>query len=82
MIETWNGLANWKVSRKNYIFFLFLLDTDIRYLDTDAKKIQKEEQHKIDNAEELTEDEQKEKEVLLYQGNFTSFILLFFNNFV
>ena len=48
------------------------------FIGPDAKKIQKEEQHKIDNAvEELTEDEQKEKEVLLYQGNFTSFVLFF-----
>ena len=58
-------------AKQLYIFFLIFI------LGPDAKKIQKEEQHKIDNAEELTEDEQQEKEVLLYEGNFTSLILLF-----
>ena len=37
-------------------------------LGADAKKIQKEEQKKIDEAEELTEEEQKEKDDLLREG--------------
>ena len=53
------------------VFILFFL---IFILGPDAKKHQKEEQHKIDSAEELTQDEQQEKEVLLYQGNFLSLI--------
>ena len=57
------------------VFNLFFL---IFILGPDAKKHQKEEQHKIDNAEELTQDEQQEKEVLLYQGIF----ILLPNNFV
>ena len=40
------------------------LNTD---LGSDAKKIQREEQRKIDDAEELTEDEQLEKEDLLQE---------------
>ena len=40
------------------------LNTD---LGSDAKKVQKEEQRRIDEAEELTEDEQEEKEDLLLQ---------------
>ncbi len=36
-------------------------------LGSDAKKVQKEEQRKIDEAEELTEEEQTEKEELLTQ---------------
>ena len=57
------------------VFNLFFL---IFILGPDAKKHQKEEQHKIDSAEELTQDEQQEKEVLLYQGIF----ILLPNNFV
>ena len=38
------------------------LNTD---LGSDAKKVQKEEQRRIDEAEELTEQEQEEKEDLL-----------------
>jgi len=52
-------------------------------LGADAKKIQKEEQRKIDEAEELTEEEQAEKEELLKDGfrdwtkrDFTQFIRL------
>ena len=37
-------------------------------LGADAKKIQREDQKKIDEAEELTEEEQKEKEELLREG--------------
>ena len=37
-------------------------------LGVDAKKVQKEEQKKIDEAEELTEEEQKEKDDLLREG--------------
>ena len=37
-------------------------------LGADAKKIQREEQNKIDEAEELTEEKQKEKEELLREG--------------
>ena len=47
------------------VFNLFFL---IFILGPDAKKHQKKEQDKIDNAEELTQDEQQEKEVLLYEG--------------
>ena len=36
-------------------------------LGSDAKKVQKEEQRKIDDAEELTEDEQGEKDELLQE---------------
>ena len=36
-------------------------------LGSDAKKIQKEEQRRIDEAEELTEDEMEEKDDLLTQ---------------
>ena len=38
-------------------------------LGSDAKKVQKEEQRKIDEADELTEEEQEEKEDLLTQVN-------------
>merc|ERR1712110_760592 len=41
------------------------LNTD---LGSDAKKVQKEEQRRIDEADELTEEEQEEKEDLLLQG--------------
>ena len=44
------------------------LNTD---LGSDAKKIQREEQRKIDDAEELTEDEQLEKEDLLQEVSLT-----------
>merc|ERR1719195_2329785 len=50
-------------------------------LGPDAKKIQKEEQRKIDDAEELTEDEQEEKEDLLSQG-FTNWSKRDFNQFI
>jgi len=36
-------------------------------LGSDAKKVQREEQRKIDDAEELTLDEQEEKEALLQE---------------
>ena len=55
------------------VFNLFFL---IFILGPDAKKHQKEEQHKIDNAEELTQDEQQEREVLLYEGIFISLIYI------
>ncbi|QQP55261.1 Chromatinremodeling complex ATPase chain Iswilike, partial [Caligus rogercresseyi] len=45
-------------------------------LGSEAKKIQKEEQRRIDEAEELTEDEQEEKEDLLNQRDFNQFIRL------
>merc|ERR1739844_154426 len=54
------------------------LNTD---LGPDAKRIQKEEQRKIDDAEELTEDEQEEKEDLLSQG-FTNWSKRDFNQFI
>jgi len=47
----------------------------------DAKKIQKEEQRKIDEADELTEEEQDEKEDLLTQG-FTNWSKRDFNQFI
>jgi len=54
------------------------LNTD---LGSDAKKIQREEQRKIDDAEELTEDEQLEKEDLLQEG-FTNWTKRDFNQFI
>ena len=50
-------------------------------LGPDAKRIQKEEQKKIDEAEELTEDEQDEKEELLTQG-FSNWSKRDFNQFI
>merc|ERR1711992_200347 len=50
-------------------------------LGVDAKKIQKEEQRKIDEAEELTEDEQLEKEDLLKEG-FSNWSKRDFNQFI
>ena len=47
------------------------LNTD---LGSDAKKVQKEEQRKIDEADELTEEEQEEKDDLLTQVRFLSLI--------
>ena len=46
------------------------------FIGPDAKKIQKEEQRKIDDAEELTEDEQEEKEDLLSQGKISRFFFV------
>merc|ERR1711997_947207 len=54
------------------------LNTD---LGTDAKRVQKEEQKKIDDAEELTEDEQIEKEDLLKEG-FSNWNKRDFNQFI
>merc|ERR1712079_137542 len=50
-------------------------------LGVDAKKIQKDEQKKIDEAEELTEDEQIEKEDLLKEG-FSNWSKRDFNQFI
>jgi SWI/SNF-related matrix-associated actin-dependent regulator of chromatin subfamily A member 5 len=50
-------------------------------LGVDAKKIQKEEQKKIDEADELTEEEQEEKDDLLTQG-FTNWSKRDFNQFI
>merc|ERR1712062_682688 len=50
-------------------------------LGSEAKNIQREEQIKIDDAEELTEDEQEEKEDLLSQG-FTNWSKRDFNQFI
>merc|ERR1712038_1410389 len=50
-------------------------------LGPDAKKVQKEEQKKIDEAEELTEDEQLEKEDLLKEG-FSNWSKRDFNQFI
>ena len=50
-------------------------------LGSDAKKIQKEEQRKIDDAEELTEDEVEEKDDLLQEG-FTNWSKRDFNQFI
>merc|ERR1712025_1014295 len=54
------------------------LNTD---LGPEAKKIQKEEQRKIDEADELAEEEQEEKEDLLTQG-FTNWSKRDFNQFI
>merc|ERR1711981_818389 len=54
------------------------LNTD---LGPEAKKIQKEEQRKIDEAYELNEEEQEEKEDLLTQG-FTNWSKRDFNQFI
>merc|ERR1711992_5248 len=54
------------------------LNTD---LGSDAKKIQREEQRKIDDAEELTEDEQLEKEDLLKEG-YSGWTKRDFNQFI
>merc|ERR550532_525684 len=54
------------------------LNTD---LGADAKKLQKEEQRKIDEAYDLNEDEQEEKEDLLTQG-FTNWSKRDFNTFI
>ena len=62
-------------SNKTLINFLSL------FTGPDAKKIQKEEQRKIDEAEELTEEEQDEKEDLLTQG-FTNWSKRDFNQFI
>jgi len=50
-------------------------------LGSDAKKIQKEEQRRIDDAEELTNEEQEEKESLLTEG-FTNWNKRDFNSFI
>merc|ERR1719297_62481 len=50
-------------------------------LGADAKRVQKEEQKKIDEAEELTEDEQIEKEDLLKEG-YSNWSKRDFNQFI
>merc|ERR1719460_2488408 len=50
-------------------------------LGADAKRVQKEEQRKIDEAEELTEDEQLEKEDLLKEG-YSNWSKRDFNQFI
>merc|ERR1711981_1561215 len=55
------------------------LNTDLG--PSDAKKIQKEEQRRVDEAEELTEEELEEKEELLLQG-FTNWSKRDFNQFI
>merc|ERR1712029_785930 len=50
-------------------------------LGVEAKKTQKEEQRKIDDAEELTEDEQNEKEDLLKEG-YSNWTKRDFNQFI
>merc|ERR1711992_288888 len=50
-------------------------------LGSDAKRIQKEEQKKIDEADELTEDEQIEKEDLLKEG-YSGWTKRDFNQFI
>merc|ERR1712241_1017563 len=50
-------------------------------LGSDAKRVQKEEQKRIDEAEELTEDEQIEKEDLLKEG-FSNWSKRDFNQFI
>ena len=55
------------------------LNTDLG--PADAKKVQKEEQRRIDEAEELTEEELEEKEELLQQG-FTNWSKRDFNQFI
>jgi len=54
------------------------LNTD---LGADAERIQKEEQKKVDDSEELTEDEQAEKEELLQDG-FANWTKRDFNQFI
>merc|ERR1711936_191351 len=54
------------------------LNTD---LGSDAKRVQKEEQKKIDEADELTEDEQIEKEDLLKEG-YSNWSKRDFNQFI
>ena len=63
------------IATKTLIDFLSL------FTGPDAKKIQKEEQRKIDEADELTEEEQDEKEDLLTQG-FTNWSKRDFNQFI
>jgi len=50
-------------------------------LGADAKRVQKEEQRKIDEAEELTDDEQLEKEELLKEG-YSNWSKRDFNQFI
>lgn len=50
-------------------------------LGAEAAKVQREEQRKIDEAEQLTDDEQAEKESLLTQG-FISWTKRDFNQFI
>eukprot|EP00088_Acartia_fossae_P044890 TRINITY_DN4792_c0_g1_i1.p1 TRINITY_DN4792_c0_g1~~TRINITY_DN4792_c0_g1_i1.p1 ORF type:complete len:715 (-),score=273.25 TRINITY_DN4792_c0_g1_i1:933-2795(-) len=50
-------------------------------LGAEAKKVQKEEQRKIDEAEDLSEEEQAEKEELLQEG-FSNWNKRDFNNFI
>ena len=50
-------------------------------LGSEAKNIQREEQNKVDDAEELTEEEQEEKNELLTQG-FTNWSKRDFNQFI
>merc|ERR1739846_313621 len=50
-------------------------------LGSDAKRVQKEEQKRIDEAEELTEDEQLEKEDLLKEG-YSNWSKRDFNQFI
>ena len=50
-------------------------------LGSEAKNIQREEQIKVDDAEELTEEEQEEKNDLLTQG-FTNWSKRDFNQFI
>jgi len=50
-------------------------------LGADAKRVQKEDQYKIDEAEELTEEEQEEKEELLKEG-FSNWSKRDFNQFI
>merc|ERR1711992_438264 len=63
---------------RNSVGYKVPLNTD---LGPEAKKIQKEEQRKIDEAEELTEDEQLEKEDLLKEG-FSNWSKRDFNQFI
>ena len=50
-------------------------------LGTEAAKVQREEQRKIDEAEPLADEEQAEKESLLTQG-FTTWTKRDFNQFI
>merc|ERR1712141_890555 len=63
---------------RNMVGYKVPLNTD---LGSEAKKIQKEEQRRVDEADELTEEEQEEKEDLLTQG-FTNWSKRDFNQFI
>lgn len=84
IIYVYGGLADhiWFIfltfNHRNTVGYKVPLNTD---LGADAKKVQKEEQRKIDEAEELTEEEQAEKDELLKDG-FGNWTKRDFNQFI